>query len=145
MLALPGFFLFKQKTAYEMRISDWSSDVCSSDLIPRRKRQTSPRQRPRWGFHRRSRRRHSDAQEALRPTPTLHRRLLGKKYLMNDRKLLGIGIVGKIGRAHVWTPVTNAHLVCRLLLEKKKPNTTTHNNDIRYYTIETHTRHIIYY
>src|SRR3546814_3647099 len=28
------FFLFKQKTAYEMRISDWSSDVCSSDLSP---------------------------------------------------------------------------------------------------------------
>src|SRR3546814_5193400 len=26
------FFVFKQKTAYEMRISDWSSDVCSSDL-----------------------------------------------------------------------------------------------------------------
>src|SRR3546814_9595056 len=30
------FFFFKQKTAYEMRISDWSSDVCSSDL-PRRR------------------------------------------------------------------------------------------------------------
>src|SRR3546814_10687152 len=29
---LHGFFFFKQKTAYEMRISDWSSDVCSSDL-----------------------------------------------------------------------------------------------------------------
>src|SRR3546814_4012182 len=28
------FFFFKQKTAYEMRISDWSSDVCSSDLFP---------------------------------------------------------------------------------------------------------------
>src|SRR3546814_17074190 len=28
-------FFFKQKTAYEMRISDWSSDVCSSDLTPR--------------------------------------------------------------------------------------------------------------
>src|SRR3546814_7505171 len=28
------FFFFKQKTAYEMRISDWSSDVCSSDLQP---------------------------------------------------------------------------------------------------------------
>src|SRR3546814_10767068 len=27
------FFLFKQKTAYELRISDWSSDVCSSDLV----------------------------------------------------------------------------------------------------------------
>src|SRR3546814_10187710 len=29
------------------------------------------------------------------------------------------GEVTEIGRAHVWTPVTNAHLVCRLLLEKK--------------------------
>src|SRR3546814_10060408 len=29
------FFFFKQKTAYEMRISDWSSDVCSSDLWDR--------------------------------------------------------------------------------------------------------------
>src|SRR3546814_4383630 len=29
---LMRFFFFKQKTAYEMRISDWSSDVCSSDL-----------------------------------------------------------------------------------------------------------------
>src|SRR3546814_4529859 len=29
------FFFFKQKTAYEMRISDWSSDVCSSDLYER--------------------------------------------------------------------------------------------------------------
>src|SRR3546814_3481112 len=29
------FFFFKQKTAYEMRISDWSSDVCSSDLLTR--------------------------------------------------------------------------------------------------------------
>src|SRR3546814_7555558 len=30
------FFFFKQKTAYEMRISDWSSDVCSSDLLTHR-------------------------------------------------------------------------------------------------------------
>src|SRR3546814_10520273 len=30
------FFFFKQKTAYEMRISDWSSDVCSSDLASER-------------------------------------------------------------------------------------------------------------
>src|SRR3546814_4845567 len=30
-----GCFFFKQKTAYEMRISDWSSDVCSSDLEDR--------------------------------------------------------------------------------------------------------------
>src|SRR3546814_10003899 len=32
LFAFFGFFFFKQKTAYEMRISDWSSDVCSSDL-----------------------------------------------------------------------------------------------------------------
>src|SRR3546814_20418228 len=32
VLCLYDFFFFKQKTAYEMRISDWSSDVCSSDL-----------------------------------------------------------------------------------------------------------------
>src|SRR3546814_8058966 len=31
--SLAYFFFFKQKTAYEMRISDWSSDVCSSDLL----------------------------------------------------------------------------------------------------------------
>src|SRR3546814_6631324 len=36
------FFFFKQKTAYEMRISDWSSDVCSSDL---RNRATDRRDR----------------------------------------------------------------------------------------------------
>src|SRR3546814_2569070 len=33
MCVLCVFFFFKQKTAYEMRISDWSSDVCSSDLV----------------------------------------------------------------------------------------------------------------
>src|SRR3546814_1820181 len=33
-----AIFFFKQKTAYEMRISDWSSDVCSSDLLARRQR-----------------------------------------------------------------------------------------------------------
>src|SRR3546814_4758197 len=32
MLCVTFFFFFKQKTAYELRISDWSSDVCSSDL-----------------------------------------------------------------------------------------------------------------
>src|SRR3546814_3498739 len=32
MLFICSVFFFKQKTAYEMRISDWSSDVCSSDL-----------------------------------------------------------------------------------------------------------------
>src|SRR3546814_9714490 len=55
------FFFFKQKTAYEMRISDWSSDVCSSDLSARRrfcyaKRAQEERQRDEIGRsgHRRS-------------------------------------------------------------------------------------------
>src|SRR3546814_8439111 len=33
MVCVYVFFVFKQKTAYERRISDWSSDVCSSDLL----------------------------------------------------------------------------------------------------------------
>src|SRR3546814_9552418 len=32
LMYIDSFFFFKQKTAYELRISDWSSDVCSSDL-----------------------------------------------------------------------------------------------------------------
>src|SRR3546814_9735807 len=38
------FFFFKQKTAYEMRISDWSSDVCSSDLKRRKPSQHAEEQ-----------------------------------------------------------------------------------------------------
>src|SRR3546814_8655386 len=41
ILLICYFFFFKQKTAYEMRISDWSSDVCSSDLRPMQPRQLS--------------------------------------------------------------------------------------------------------
>src|SRR3546814_9502525 len=44
----------------------------------------------------------------------------------------------KIGRAHVLTPVTNAHLVCRLLLEKKK---TYHKNDDTETNNRNHTHH----
>src|SRR3546814_14906573 len=40
-----SFFFFKQKTAYEMCISDWSSDVCSSDLLRRDRRHGGPQ---RW-------------------------------------------------------------------------------------------------
>src|SRR3546814_13241412 len=50
------FFFFKQKTAYEMRIGDWSSDVCSSDLIatsqaglsPAAATRASSRSKPAW-------------------------------------------------------------------------------------------------
>src|SRR3546814_8504779 len=42
LINLLFFFFFKQKTAYELRISDWSSDVCSSDLIAVRGPQVTP-------------------------------------------------------------------------------------------------------
>src|SRR3546814_6401512 len=46
MLELCYFFCCKQKTAYEMRISDWRSDVCSSDLpVPKAKRAMESRDR----------------------------------------------------------------------------------------------------
>src|SRR3546814_5433358 len=45
------FVFFKQKTAYEMRISDWSSDVCSSDLLRSRKPRAPDRERS-VGCHR---------------------------------------------------------------------------------------------
>src|SRR3546814_1741985 len=53
------FFFFKQKTAYEVRISDWSSDVCSSDLLARQVELVEPhptlaqRRVPLVGRHRR--------------------------------------------------------------------------------------------
>src|SRR3546814_6850879 len=40
-----------------------------------------------------------------------------------------IKVVSQIGRAHVWTPVTNAHLVCRLLLEKQKNNNKQYKHE----------------
>src|SRR3546814_3217033 len=48
-----SFFFFKQKTAYEMRISDWSSDVCSSDLSipPGAARQQLGKGEPRSSWH----------------------------------------------------------------------------------------------
>src|SRR3546814_3278460 len=56
------FFFFKQKTAYEMRISDWSSDVCSSDLF-----------RPAYARHRRCR-------GAASARPRLARRRSGGRH-----------------------------------------------------------------
>src|SRR3546814_7771335 len=51
MLFLFAFFVFKQKTAYEMRISDWSSDVCSSDLVNITTRTGVTGQLLVWGAH----------------------------------------------------------------------------------------------
>src|SRR3546814_14774700 len=48
MFVLFLFFFFKQKTAYEMRISDWSPDVCSSDLSNLHNRQSGTQSQNTW-------------------------------------------------------------------------------------------------
>src|SRR3546814_6242099 len=113
------FFFFKQKTAYEMRISDWSSDVCSSDLL-----QDSPSRIPatyRWMRTRRGGR--------WSTTTISGGRRITAGGVANPRCRSNPSPVAasanaprmaKIGRAQVCTPVTNAKLVCRLLLENKK-------------------------
>src|SRR3546814_2529344 len=66
MYVLFNFFFFKQKTAYEMRISDWSSDVCSSDLWP------FSRQNRLWGPLARRGSSLRTASSAARHEPALH-------------------------------------------------------------------------
>src|SRR3546814_5500693 len=117
-----------------MRISDWSSDVCSSDLYgikpfryTRMHRQTVIIRAPAsfvqmtlWPEF-----------EELSSALTAHLDEITTKIIreevheatqdadeIREPRQLRRGL--QIGRAHVCTPVTNAHLVCRLLLDKKK-------------------------
>src|SRR3546814_7056681 len=131
-------FFFKQKTAYEMRISDWSSDVCSSDLVPgvtevnsvggyRKQYVVAPVPTRLAGFGLTV----EDVIEALESNNANvgagYVERSGSQYLIrvpgqaeDQGDLSGIIVAWRegvqIGRAHVLTPVTNAHLVCRLLL-----------------------------
>src|SRR3546814_3679240 len=83
------FFFFKQKTAYEMRISDWSSDVCSSDLCPYRLGRCQQRWRP--STHGRGRlvrvgeavspKTHSVAFRRIRTLPVMDSRLGGSRVM----------------------------------------------------------------
>src|SRR3546814_1977526 len=129
-----------------MRSSDWSSDVCSSDLL---QHQTStPGRRhegthPAKGLHRRPAGKgeckdETDAQSRLTQARPDAGRLSGDyrlRTVISKRPCLcllapfdrmrppgryRLSHLGKIGRAHVCTPVTNEQLVCRLLIAKKK-------------------------
>src|SRR3546814_2367634 len=121
------FFFFKQKTAYDMRISDWSSDVCSSDLY-RGSGADLPTGEGIVGRGRRYR-----PSPPARPALTCPVAGLDFPPVLNSTEpaeimygkaapalRYGSSSLSQIGRAHVCTPVTNAHLVCRLLLDKKK-------------------------
>src|SRR3546814_10452079 len=87
-----------------MRISDWSSDVCSSDLLFHLQRQYRPRRRSLIST---DRRREWSWCKSGGPFRFPH------SYPASLP-------VHTIGRAHVFTPVTNAQLVCRLLHEKQE-------------------------
>src|SRR3546814_6328457 len=116
--ALISVFVFKQKTAYEMRISDWSSDVCSADL--QRPRQRCQPQRQFAG---------------KTGNGLIEKTLVGRDHIVNFARARHIAdeaignsrasrslfdVVVKDRKSTRLNPVTNAHLVCRLLLEKKK-------------------------
>src|SRR3546814_2641520 len=101
-----------------MRISDWSSDVCSSDLITTIEGlangdELHPMQAA-FKEH------HGLQCGFCTPGMVMSAVDLVKKKPNASEHEIREWLEGKIGRAHVCTPVTNAHLVCRLLLEKKK-------------------------
>src|SRR3546814_5366293 len=137
-------FFFKQKTAYEMLISDWSSDVCSSDLAAEPAvaalldGQRAANQV--WALHaERSGQGNPEGLRRLllaivrdlRVVPILLARQLAQlraaAQLPEDERIalaqltrdIHAPLANQIGRAHVGNPVTNAHLVCSLLPEKK--------------------------
>src|SRR3546814_7514522 len=113
-----------------MRISDWSSDVCSSDLDAAGHRLDQV----------------FDVALLLRPIRRVigARRIHGSESRRVDVRRRDDTVQlenpahhrpdavrpEEIGRAHVWTPVPNAHLVCRLLLEKQKNIRKTPTNTL---------------
>src|SRR3546814_9310463 len=92
-----------------MRISDWSSDVCSSDLI----RGCVPKKLLSYAAHF-----HEDFADAAGFGWTVEGARFDWATLIanKDKEIDRL----EIGRAHVRTPVNHAHLVCSLMHEKKK-------------------------
>src|SRR3546814_5701510 len=84
MYVVTLFFIFKQKTAYELRISDWSSDVCSSDLGD-------------GGMEHPG---HGRATASGAPVTQNRLRLIGDLGLNEQLIERGVRIVGRRGREH---------------------------------------------
>src|SRR3546814_9755961 len=113
-------FFFKQKTAYEMRISDWSSDVCSSGSPAGTRREFRSRSVGAVRSDRRSAGRTLGFGEV--EEERLRRSSKGIYHFEIAVERRSVTVPQQIGRAHV-CPVTNAHLVCRLLREKNNKGT----------------------
>src|SRR3546814_6171816 len=111
-----------------MRIGDWSSDVCSSDLLVERAdliittADNMSRELPGIGPG-------GALVLPMGSISTPSRPVRGNPVRPTSRQFR-TRASAKIGRAHVCTPVTNAHLVCRLLLTKKNKtyNEVTNKN-----------------
>src|SRR3546814_10077385 len=129
----------KQKTAYGLRISDWGSDLCSSDLVDvpvssmntRRSGSSSG-----WSSSQARRRRRTSGRCCSLACAVFfegHAVTIEQPPHGALRHLHPVLPLQEIGRAHVLTPVTNAHLVCRLLLEKKNNKQTedSYTNNIK--------------
>src|SRR3546814_21155280 len=86
-MSLLSFFFFKQKTAYEMRISDWSSDVCSSDL-PTRRDQPSRPARGRAGRPAPTPRRAADRKSVVEGKSVSVRVDLGGRRIIKKKKII---------------------------------------------------------
>src|SRR3546814_9061387 len=131
-------FFFKPKTAYELRISDWSSDVCSSDLevlahagdfVLRRSRSRSAQAIPctisrmqKAGIRDFSRKEAGIRPTEMEPSSTAQELRTDGQVAQANSRMEGSRKTRerpKIGRAHVGTPVTNANIDSRLLLETK--------------------------
>src|SRR3546814_1239762 len=119
-----------------MRISDWSSDVCSSDLIAAAHLVEHRRSDEHARHTDRMTERNAGAIDVQNVEPAV---AFAPAPLLEDGENLGRGGLvefdqsdvapvaprpgEQIGRAHVCTPANHAHLVCRLLLEQKKNST----------------------
>src|SRR3546814_10312086 len=125
------FFFFKQKTAYEMRISDWSSDVCSSDLtmklrlpllLPAGCEALDPIGIGRWiGANVDARRRALQDMELLRVTPEIRDRLHRRRTGADDRNpLIGQAVEFRLLPAAAGVAVVPTRGVEDLALERRQ-------------------------
>src|SRR3546814_4193294 len=94
MLLLSDFFFFKQNTAYGMHISDWSSDVCSSDLVGRR----ALEERPRRIFDRALIRNSRAIVEDLRAGTIGEGAIIFQREIGAERQFAGVLIAIEIGK-----------------------------------------------
>src|SRR3546814_92003 len=113
------FFFFKQKTAYEMRISDWSSDVCSSDLwlglilqdeIQRRENQALGERLKKAKFEQEKSFEEFDINRYPLKTQHLIRDVMAGHYLQEHKHILIVGPTGT-GKSHCAQAL--GHQACR--------------------------------